>query len=98
MAEAIQMHIGGIRCDNPECNFEDMSVRFENYDQWLNKPCLECGQNLLTDADFSAIKRLIHSLTLLIEKLPPISLNEQKAKMQLEMNGTGNVNVKTVEI
>ncbi len=43
---------GGLVCDNPECDWEDKNITFENLEEWLNKPCPKCGQNLLTEEDF----------------------------------------------
>ena len=40
--------IGGIKCDNPSCDFRDESIPVEDYKNWLNKPCPICGSNLLT--------------------------------------------------
>ena len=38
MEKAVKMNISGIKCDNPNCDFVDMSVKFENYDKWLIEP------------------------------------------------------------
>lgn len=43
-----ELEISGIKCDNPSCDYSDMSVKFEDYKDWLNKPCPLCGENLLT--------------------------------------------------
>jgi len=44
--------IKGIKCDNPDCDFVDDSVTWDDYDktvsEWLNRPCPKCGTNLLT--------------------------------------------------
>lgn len=29
MKKALEMNIGGIKCDNPNCDFNDMTVKFE---------------------------------------------------------------------
>lgn len=38
----------GIKCDNPKCDFVNMSVEFVDYKKWIDKPCPKCGENLLT--------------------------------------------------
>lgn len=43
MAKAIVTHIQGIKCDNKDCDFKDMSVSYEDYPKWINKPCPKCG-------------------------------------------------------
>lgn len=46
MKEASNVIVKGIKCDNPECDFKDMSVNFEDYKNWVNRPCPKCGTNL----------------------------------------------------
>lgn len=48
MGDNLRIQIRGIKCDNPNCDFSDMTVKYEDYDKWLNKPCPKCGHNLLT--------------------------------------------------
>ncbi len=40
--------IQGLKCDNPDCDFCDLSIPFEQYEQYVNYPCPKCGQPLLT--------------------------------------------------
>lgn len=42
----------GIQCDNPKCDFRDNTVKLDELEKWLNKPCPKCGENLLTEEDF----------------------------------------------
>lgn len=44
----IRLTCGGLKCDNPKCDFVDMSIAMENYEAWVNKPCPKCGESLLT--------------------------------------------------
>ena len=55
---AIEVSIKGIKCDNPICDFADMSVDYTDYENWVNRPCPKCGQNLLTEKDFKKCKRI----------------------------------------
>ena len=45
-----------IKCDH--CDWKDMSVDTNNYDQWLNRACEQCGHNLLTEHDYKFVKLL----------------------------------------
>ena len=79
----------GIKCDNPECDFRDDSVKCENYQQWLNKPCPKCGQNLLTQKDYDTVqhvKKIEQKLSWL--KLPSFSPPKE---IHTEMNGSGKI-------
>lgn len=42
---------GGLKCDNPNCSYTN-DVKFEEYPNWINKPCPNCGENLLTEQDY----------------------------------------------
>lgn len=48
----LQFEDGGIVCDNESCDYEAMGVTFEQYPEWVNKPCPKCGDNLLTEEDY----------------------------------------------
>ena len=48
----IEFEISGIKCDTPHCNYRDDSVKFEEYPNYLGKPCPVCGANLLSHADY----------------------------------------------
>jgi len=48
--------ISGIKCD--KCKFSDPTVKYEDYDKWLNKPCPDCGENLLTQEDYNFCKQM----------------------------------------
>lgn len=86
MAENIDVQIRGIKCDNPDCDFLDMSVKYEDYDKWLNKPCPKCGANLLTQRDYDICK-LSMKLAGLLNKLP--QMPGKKVHQQWDFNGEG---------
>ena len=93
----LRMHIGGIKCDNKECNFEDMSVLFEEYDKWLNKSCPDCGCNLLTQQDYDTVKVLVGLTAIVNECVPEVAEGEQLFKMSVEFNGTGGATFSEIE-
>lgn len=97
MKDAIRMEVKGIKCDNPSCDFIDMSVKFEDYEEWLNKPCPKCGSNLLTDKDYFTVRVLQQITKGLNEIFPQIEDNEKDIYIKGEMNGTGKVKFKTNE-
>jgi len=95
--QAIKMNIGGIKCDNKECNFKDMSVQFEDYYKWLNKPCPKCGSNLLTQQDYDTVKILIDLTAIVNEEVSDVDEGEQLFKMSVEFNGTSRVVFSDIE-
>jgi len=93
----LKMNIGGIKCDNKGCNFKDMTVLFEDYDKWLNKPCPECGSNLLTQQDFDTVKLLMDITGIINECVPGVAEDEELFRMSVEFNGTGRVVFSDIE-
>lgn len=54
----------GLKCDNPNCDWEDMSIKQGEYESWINKPCPKCGENVLTQDDYlrAVIVRMMASV------------------------------------
>ena len=53
-----------IVCDNPDCKYEIKHVEpkdatAEELEPYFNKPCPECGSNLLTEHDYMVFKRMM---------------------------------------
>lgn len=65
MNKAIEEEIKGLKCD--KCDYEDMSINVENYHDYVDAPCPDCGANLLTQADYDFVQVLM-SLTDKINK------------------------------
>lgn len=95
MNEIVEIkQIGGIKCDNPSCDFRDESVPVEDYKNWLNKPCPICGSNLLTKKDYKSVKRLLSTIKIInkIGKILPISktILQPSTTCLVEWDGSGN--------
>lgn len=43
MAKAITTYVRGIKCDNTECGWKDMTVSYEDHPKYIDKPCPCCG-------------------------------------------------------
>lgn len=93
----LKMIVGGIKCDNKECDFKDMDVLFDHYDKWLNKPCPKCGSNLLTQQDFDTIKVLMDITAIVNECMPEVGEDEDLFKMSVSLNGTGKAVFSDIE-
>lgn len=46
----------GLKCDTPACGWEDMTIRFEEYEANVNRPCPNCGASILTPEDFATAR------------------------------------------
>lgn len=95
MKEALQVSIGGIKCDNPNCNYADQSVEFKDYPNWVNKPCPICGENLLTEQDFKTCNFIYNLAQKLNRILPKVSDEDEtkKAKAIMHFDGSGKVDI-----
>lgn len=96
--------IGGIKCDNQNCNYADASVPVSDYSKWINKPCPVCGSNLLTEDDYTAFMKMykgIQGLNRILGMLPGAkkvaernSRKETAVKISFDGSGKTNVSVK----
>ena len=105
--EVIRSNISGIKCDNPECSYRDDEVKYEDYIHWLNKPCPECGSNLLTEADYNIVLKMVKAVNFINrlvtmvtppfmrKKAKPLEEMDKLTRVTVELNGTGKA---TVEI
>lgn len=94
MKDALELNIHGIKCDNPNCDYNDMTVRVENYDKWLNKPCPKCGENLLTEKDYESVKMLMSFAESMNNIFPNRKEEEQTYKASIDMDGSGKMEMK----
>ena len=84
--------IGGIKCDNPNCNYVDMSVKTSEYPDYVNKPCPCCSSTLLTEEDFDSFAKTMRTMrrfdTVLYYILCPIKAIKDKIKGRTEEEET----------
>lgn len=59
------MEVGGLKCDNPNCEWNDMSIPFSDYENSINKPCPECGESLLSQEEYDEIIQIIQAMEIL---------------------------------
>jgi hypothetical protein len=95
----MNFHCSGLKCDAKGCDYRDMSVKFEDYPKWINRPCPKCGAPLLTQADYDTVAAL-HSMATnpvfnAIEKM--IGRGGPKAQMKVELDGSGKPDIKIFE-
>lgn len=91
MEERIMVNVKGLKCDNPDCDYVDMEIPFEDYPNWINAPCPKCGSNLLTQQDYDATVFLFEKAKMFKEISEPIDPNIPLVKMKAHFNGSGHV-------
>lgn len=94
MNKGIRMNCVGLKCDNKGCDFVDNTISFEDYPNWINKPCPKCGENLLTEQDYYTVKTMFDIANLINDSLPEELEKENPdeiAKLTVNLNGTGKI-------
>jgi len=94
MANDFGMRINGLKCDNPTCDYKDMSIPVGDYEKYINMPCPKCGAPLLTQADYDVVMKVMrvmnNPLVHLLGKIVNKALPEETDKIyHATMNGTG---------
>jgi hypothetical protein len=89
MEQAVQFNVMGIKCDTPTCDYNDPSVKVEDYKDWVNKPCPKCGGNLLTEQDYATVQLMMQITAFANQHLPAPDPNEKKVRLAVELDGSG---------
>lgn len=88
------MIIKGIKCDH--CYFSDASVKKEDYLTFVNKPCPNCGANLLTQKDYDIVMKMDKIFNSwpfkLLDKV--LGLFSKTKRYIAKMDGSGKVELK----
>lgn len=71
---------GGLQCDNPNCDWSDMTIPVSEYDKWVNKGCPKCGECVLTEDDFNKTNQLMSAINM-INSMSPEQLDELSKHM-----------------
>lgn len=89
----------GIKCDNPKCDFVDTTITYEDYKQYINKPCPLCGQNLLTQHDYDVCKTLMDVVNNINKEHANdiIDPNEKRYTVGVHLDGHNHVNINVDE-
>jgi len=58
MEKNLTIHGGGLRCDNTSCSWKDETIPWDKFSDYINAPCPECGENILTYDDFKRAQQL----------------------------------------
>lgn len=81
MTDLITHEIYGIKCDNPECGWQDLTAKFIP-EHWINVPCPNCGSNLYTPEAHKQTMALIEMANAINKLSDTILTEEQKQHLQ----------------
>jgi len=57
------LDISGLKCDS--CDYSDPSVKLEDYEKSIGKPCPKCGESLLTQEDYDGVMQIVQAVEML---------------------------------
>lgn len=92
MNNNVQICGGGLKCDNPSCNYVDMSVSMEDYKDWVNKPCPKCGEVLLTQQDYDTAQLILRIIDV-VDKSVEANEDDTQATLTFNFDGSGKVDM-----
>jgi hypothetical protein len=99
MNEYVGVNVKYIQCDASGCDYiTHDGVSNDTLVNWLNRPCPDCGENLLTDADYKEFDnhlKLAKFFNAVVDKVAPMSEEELTGQekvvfAELETDGAGN--------
>lgn len=84
--------MGGLKCDNPSCDWKDMSIKVEEYKYYINTICPCCGENILTEKDYKAFTLMLKFVRVINFILPKRIPNKEKdVVVTCKFDGSGKV-------
>lgn len=87
--------MGGLKCDNPSCDWRDMSIKTQDYKKYIDYKCPKCGENVLTKKDYRVFKFMIRLIKVINFILPKRIPDKNKdAIMTCEFNGNGKLSTR----
>lgn len=97
MTKAIEGTIKGLKCDAPDCNYSDMNIDVKNYINYVNSPCPDCGENLLTEADYELVKNIMGITDIINEEFDGVDLPGELEYLEVVMDGSGIPKIKPLK-
>ena len=102
MADFIKADIRGLKCDNYDCDYVDMTIPYESYEKYVNAECPKCSENLLTEEDYESVKLLVEQAQKLNAELLKRSKEEEfvvetggeSIKVSVDLDGKGGCTIK----
>ena len=86
--------------ESSDLNDKNENIKLEEYPEWVNEPCPQCGANLLTEEDFAFAQMMIKLTKEVNQIIPPREVREDSIaqKVTLDLDGSGIPKVKSVSI
>ena len=86
MKKNVEYMGGGIKCDNPQCDYINEDVSVSDYHNWLNKPCPKCGENLLTQEDYDKVQSMLAIVDLVNQMDIPYDPDDSIVSLEVDVH------------
>lgn len=93
MKNALDIQMGGLKCDNPKCDYVDMSISYTDYKNWINAKCPKCGEILLTEEDYKNSLFLLGVAKLANKIFPKREDSDKDVVMTVNTDGSGDMSI-----
>lgn len=98
MVKAITPIINSIKYNNPKYGWKDISIEFNEYPEYINKPYTVCGENLLTKHDYNITKLVVAISNKLNKIFGNVSDDRIDSAETVNLNGTNEVHIETFSL
>ena len=82
----MKVNIRGLKCDKEDCDYIDMTIKVDDYKDYIDCPCPKCGSSLLTQVDFDIVQKMI-----VLSEMFPYDPEKDLDKVSVHLNGTGDI-------
>ena len=104
MEKRIEEVGNGLKCDNPECDWKDETIKSDDMEKYLNAPCPKCGENILTEQDYKNTKLVLSMVDFInnlteeeFELLSDKEIENPKQKVIMHINTHKEIKVERIE-
>ena len=83
----------GVKCDNPKCDWKDMTVPYDDYPSYIGKPCPACGWDLMSKQEYCgliAFYRLVLRVDEFATQADELATKADELAVQFDFEGTYN--------
>jgi len=93
----IQYELNGLKCD--KCDWVDESISLDDLENWVDKPCPECGANVLTSEQLAHLNMILEVADIVNSLDIPKDPNDEEAEMDLLIDSSANIklNIKNID-
>lgn len=85
--------MGGLKCDNPDCDWRNDDIKVEEYENYINYPCPKCGCNVFTMKDYKSFKAILKLIKILNFVLPKRKVTgDNLVTIKCEFKGDRKIN------